>query len=99
MTGTYDETVTEDIVYQTLVDHIFEEMHQKYTETSKSQRFRYVDTPLVEAIRNGYLVEIQEPTVIANPGVLVGLNLFWIAATAYFCQTEKLSNAIQIQSS
>lgn len=74
LTGTYDETVTEDIVYQTLVDHIFEEMHQKYTETSKSQRFRYVDTPLVEAIRNGYLVEIQEPTVIANPGVLVGLN-------------------------
>ena len=42
LTGTYDETVTEDIVYQTLVDHIFEEMHQKYTETSKSQRFRYV---------------------------------------------------------
>ena len=74
LTGTYDETVTEDIVYQTLVDHIFEEMHQKYTETSKSQRFRYVDTPLVDAIRNGYLVEIQEPTVIANPGVLVGLN-------------------------
>lgn len=74
LTGTYDETVTEDIVYQTLVDHIFEEMHQKYAETSKNQRFRYVDTPLVEAIRNGYLVEIQEPTVIANPGVLVGLN-------------------------
>ena len=36
--------------------------------------FRYVDTPLVKAMRYGYLVELQEPTVIANPGVLVGLN-------------------------
>ena len=35
---------------------------------------QYVDTPLVEAIRYGYILEIQEPTVIANPGVLVGLN-------------------------
>lgn len=31
-------------------------------------------TPLVEAIRYGYFVELQESTVIANPGVLVGLN-------------------------
>ena len=38
------------------------------------QKFRYVDTPLVEAMRNGWVVEIQEPTVISNPGVLVGLN-------------------------
>ena len=33
-----------------------------------------MDTPLLEAIRHGYLVEIQEPSCIANPGVLVGLN-------------------------
>ena len=33
-----------------------------------------MDTPLIQAIRNGYVIEIQEPTVIANPGVLVGLN-------------------------
>ena len=41
---------------------------------STGQRFRYVETPLIEAIRNGYVIEIQEPTVISNPGVLVGLN-------------------------
>ena len=44
------------------------------SENSTGQRFRYVETPLINAIRNGYLIEIQEPTVIANPGVLVGLN-------------------------
>ena len=30
--------------------------------------------PLVKALKNGYVVEIQEPTVIMQPGVLVGLN-------------------------
>lgn len=74
LTGTYDENVTEDTVYQKLIDTIFEEMHQHYKDQSSHQKFKYVDTPLVEAIRYGYLVELQEPTVIANPGVLVGLN-------------------------
>ena len=33
-----------------------------------------MDTPLLEAIRYGYVCELQEPSCIANPGVLVGLN-------------------------
>lgn len=74
LTGTYDEDVSEDTVYQKLVDTIFEEMHDYYANHSSQQKFKYVDTPLVEAIRYGYLIEIQEPTVIANHGVLVGLN-------------------------
>lgn len=49
-------------------------MHSYYKEHTSGQNFQYVDTPLVEAIRYGYILEIQEPTVIANPGVLVGLN-------------------------
>lgn len=74
LTGTYDETLSADEVYQTLIDTIFEEMHGYYASQSGQQNFHYVDTPLVEAIRNGYVLELQEPTVIANPGVLVGLN-------------------------
>ncbi|EOS38425.1 hypothetical protein C808_02626 [Lachnospiraceae bacterium M18-1] len=74
LTGTYDENVDEDTVYQKLIDTIFEEMHDHYARQDSHQKFKYVDTPLVEAIRYGYLVELQEPTVIANPGVLVGLN-------------------------
>ena len=74
LTGIYDEEVTEDVVYKQLIDTIIDEMHEHYKNQSSHQKFKYVDTPLVEAIRHGYLVEIQEPTVIANPGVLVGLN-------------------------
>ena len=39
-----------------------------------SQSFTYVETDFIKALKNGYLVEIQEPTTITQPGVLVGLN-------------------------
>ena len=74
LTGTYNEEVTEEVVYQKLIDTIFSETNEQYKSQSSHQSFKYVDTPLVEAIRYGYLIELQEPTVIANPGVLVGLN-------------------------
>ena len=38
-----------------------------------SKGFRYVDSPLVAALRNGWLVEVQEPTVL-HSDVLVQLN-------------------------
>lgn len=41
---------------------------------SGANGFHYVESPLIQAIRNGWVCEIQEPTVIAKPGVLVGLN-------------------------
>ena len=34
----------------------------------------YVESPILQAFRNGWLVEIQEPSSISQPGVLVGLN-------------------------
>lgn len=79
LTGTYDEEITEDAVYDKLLEVIqwktLNEMTPENEEKKDShQRFRYVDTPLVQAMRNGWVVEIQEPTVISNPGVLVGLN-------------------------
>ena len=74
LTGIYDENVSEETVYQKLTDTIFQKVQAEHPADSSKQHFKYVDTPLVEAIRYGYLVEIQEPTVIANPGVLVGLN-------------------------
>ena len=40
----------------------------------KSQAFRYVETDLLKALKYGYLIEIQEPSLILQPGVLVGLN-------------------------
>lgn len=92
MTGTYDEAVTEDAVYQKLIDTIFDEMHEHYKNQSSHQKFKYVDTPLVEAIRYGYLIELQEPTVIANPGVLVGLNSLLDRCNSVFLPNGEVIN-------
>ena len=72
LTGEYDEEKTEDDVLQKLIEIAVENLVEK--EETPGQRIRYVDTPLVEAIRHGYVCELQEPSCIANPGVLVGLN-------------------------
>jgi hypothetical protein len=72
LTGEYDESKTEDDVLQKLIEIAVGNLMEK--EDPAGQRIRYVDTPLVEAIRHGYVCELQEPSCIANPGVLVGLN-------------------------
>lgn len=72
LTGEYDEEKTEDDVLQKLIEIAVGNLVDK--EETPGQRIRYVDTPLVEAIRHGYVCELQEPSCIANPGVLVGLN-------------------------
>ena len=48
----------------------------KRTENRQSsgQNYTYVETDFVKALKHGYLVEIQEPSTIIQPGVLVGLN-------------------------
>ena len=76
--GVYDEEITEDAVYDKLVEVIAQNTRKEQMESAPDkeshQRFRYVDTPFVQAMRYGYVVELQEPSIIANPGVLVGLN-------------------------
>lgn len=48
----------------------------KRAETCQSsgQNYTYVETDFVKALKHGYLVEVQEPSTIIQPGVLVGLN-------------------------
>lgn len=71
LTGVYDEDVTVEMVY----DKLLEVVQQKVREDlGQKPGFQYVDTPLVQALRHGYVAELQEPSVIANQGVLVGLN-------------------------
>ena len=70
MTGEFNAEITEDDVKAEI-----EKMAQEKDEKKKNEKdFRYVYTPLIEAIKNGYCIEIQEPTVISKQGVLVGLN-------------------------
>ena len=72
LTGEYDDDKTEDDVLAKLIEIAVGRLAAK--EEKHGQQIRYVDTPLIEAIRYGYVVELQEPSCIANPGVLVGLN-------------------------
>ena len=44
------------------------------SKQSSGQSYTYVETDFVKALKHGYLVEIQEPSTIMQPGVLVGLN-------------------------
>lgn len=74
LTGIYEESISDSEVYEKLKEVMSADAKLQSEQTSAGQRFRYVETPLITAIKNGYLLEIQEPTVIANPGVLVGLN-------------------------
>ena len=74
LTGIYDESITDAEVYDKLLETMRKDAEALVGDNASGQKFRYVETPLIQAIRNGYLIEIQEPTVIANPGVLVGLN-------------------------
>ena len=48
----------------------------KRTENRQSsgQNYTYVETDFVKALKHWYLVEVQEPSTIIQPGVLVGLN-------------------------
>lgn len=39
--------------------------------------FRYVYSPLVQAMKYGWICEIQEPTVIQRPGTLAALNMMF----------------------
>ncbi len=70
MTGDYNDEVTAEDVKAEIERVVKAEEDKKKNE----KEFRYVYTPLIEAIKNGYVIEIQEPTVISKQGVLVGLN-------------------------
>lgn len=70
MTGEFNTEITADDVKEEIERIVKEKEEDKKNE----KEFRYVYTPLIEAIKNGYVIEIQEPTVISKQGVLVGLN-------------------------
>lgn len=77
LTGEYLDDISEDDVYQTLISKVSEHAAAEAALASgekKETGFRYVDTPFVQALRKGYVIELQEPSIIANQGVLVGLN-------------------------
>ncbi len=69
--GSYEEltgkTAPEDI-------DVAEVMELFMANQQSDKGFKYVETDLIKALKYGWCIEIQEPTVISQPGVLVGLN-------------------------
>ena len=68
LTGVVDDKVTEDRVYQKLLEKLSKK------EESVNSDFIITQTPLVEAVRNGGLVELQELTLVKDPAMLGMLN-------------------------
>ena len=78
LTGTKNETATVQDCMRKVLDIVTDKIKElsKPTKNNNSggQKYTYTETDFLKALKNGYLVELQEPTTIVQPGVLVGLN-------------------------
>lgn len=78
LTGIEKADATSQDCMSIVLDKVTEKVRllSKHDETSASsgQSFTYVETDFLKALKNGYVIELQEPTTIMQPGVLVGLN-------------------------
>ena len=78
LTGIVNEEVTSRDCMAVVMDMVAEKIKALSKPAEGEQRsgqtYTYVETDFIKALKNGYLLEIQEPTVIMQPGVLVGLN-------------------------
>lgn len=78
LTGMDRETVSTQDCISAVLEKVTDKIQQlsKPGEAAQSsgQSYTYVETDFIKALKNGYVVEIQEPTTIMQPGVLVGLN-------------------------
>lgn len=76
MTGIYKETATEAECMEMMVkiakQIILDLQAERSQKTGKD--FKYVETPFIKALKLGYVVELMEPSLIVQPGVLAGLN-------------------------
>lgn len=78
LTGTDNEDATSQdcmaVVLSMVTDKVVRLSKKEEKKDEKGQSFRYEESDFIRALKNGYLVEVQEPSTIAQPGVLVGLN-------------------------
>ena len=78
LTGIVNEKVTSRDCMAVVMDMVAEKIKALSKpaegESSSGQTYTYVETDFIKALKHGYVIEVQEPTVIMQPGVLVGLN-------------------------
>ena len=78
ITGETLETATEEDCKKKAAERVSKYKEELLSSANDNpnngQQFVIQETSIIEAFRYGYCLEIQEPTVIMQPGVLVGLN-------------------------
>lgn len=78
LTGVENAVATSQDCMSIVLDRVTEKVRalSRRDENSKSsgQTYTYTETDFIKALKNGYVIEIQEPSTIVQPGVLVGLN-------------------------
>lgn len=63
-----------DVAFQLVTDKVQKLTAAKYTSASDGPKYNYFETDFLLGLRNGYVIEVQEPANILQPGVLTGLN-------------------------
>ena len=78
LTGVENLSATSQDCMSVVMERVTEKVKalskQNESDGNKGQSFSYIETDFIKALKYGYVVEIQEPTTIMQPGVLVGLN-------------------------
>ena len=78
LTGVENAAATSQDCMSIVLDRVTEKVRELSKtvkdKSSSGQSYRYVETDFVKALKHGYVIEIQEPSTIVQPGVLVGLN-------------------------
>lgn len=77
LTGVENQAATPQDCMELVLEKVTEKVRQLSVSVegeASGQTYTYVETDFIKALKNGYLVEIQEPSTILQPGVLVGLN-------------------------
>lgn len=78
LTGTEKDNASSQDCMAVVLEMVTAKLQQLCTvkpETANAgQTYNYVETDFIRALKYGYVCEIQEPTTIMQPGVLVGLN-------------------------
>ena len=79
LTGVEKEDASAQDCMALILERVTEKVQalSKREESSRvtgGQTFTYTQTDFLEALKKGYVIELQEPTTIAQPGVMVGLN-------------------------
>jgi len=62
------------VVLNTVTEKVQSLCMIKPENQNSGQSFKYIETDFIRALKHGFLIELQEPSTIMQPGVLVGLN-------------------------